>query len=85
MGLNSAALFAYHLVPSGSLLCFSNFAVWNFVFFFLFFFFFKPFHLCVFSALYCCVGEAQGREGLTMHCGTECSFGCMGKGGGDLF
>lgn len=68
-----------------------HFAVWIFVFFFLFFSFFKkPFHLCVFSALYCCVGEAQGREGgvgLTMHCGTESSCGCTGKGGdgGDYF
>ena len=50
-----------------------------------FFFFLKPFHLCVFSALYCCVGEAQGREGLTMHCGTECSYSCMGEDGGDYF
>lgn len=31
------------------------------------------------------MGEAQGREGLTMHCGTECSYGCIGKGGGDYF
>lgn len=81
MGPKTAALFAYHPVPSGSLLCFSIFAVWIFVLFY----FFKPFHLCVFSALYCCVGEAQGREGLTMHCGTKCSCGCIGKGGGDYF
>lgn len=67
-----------------------HFAVWIFVSFFFLSFFKKPFHLCVFSALYCCVGEAQGREGgvgLTMHCGTESSCGCTGKGGdgGDYF
>lgn len=81
MGLNTALLLILsprvHCCASaslqyGSLSCF-------------FIIIFKPFHLCVFSALYCCVGEAQGREGLTMHCGTECSCGCMGKGGGDYF
>lgn len=84
MGLNNAALFAYHPALSGSLLCFSilQYGSLSCVFFF---FFLKPFHLCVFSALYCCVGEAQGREGLTMHCGTECSYSCMGEDGGDYF
>lgn len=47
------------LPPSGSLLRFSILQYGSLFFVF----FIKPFHLCVFSALYCCVGEAQGREG----------------------
>lgn len=33
--------------------------------------------MCVFSALYCCVGEAQGGGGLAV------PLGCLRKGGGD--
>lgn len=50
-------------------------------FFFLFVCFLKPF-MCVFSALYCCVGEAQGR-GEGGWGGLAVPLGCMRKGGGD--
>lgn len=49
VGLNIAASLAYHPVSLASLLIVVCF------------FYFKAFYLCVFSALYCCVGEAQGR------------------------
>lgn len=76
VGLITAALPASLLPPLSSLLCFSILQYESFVF--TFFLFESLFHLCVFSALYCCVGETQGKEGLTMHCGTA-------KGGGDEF
>lgn len=51
-------------------------------FFVLFFLFLRPF-MCVFSALYCCVGEAQGRGEGWVWGGLAVPLGCMRKGGGD--
>lgn len=62
----NTTVFAYQNVPCGSLLCLGLFCSMELcLFFFLFFF------MCISSALYCCVSEAQGREGLTMHCGSR--------------
>lgn len=55
----------------GSLLCFSEHLATQFVLYIISKSLFYYYYLRVFSALYCCVGEAQGREGLTMHCGAE--------------
>lgn len=83
MGLNPAVLFASHPLPSGSLLCFSIVPEWIFVFVFVILFI----CVCVYS-LHFTAARVRHREGRGWRCivdGTECSCGCMNKGGGDYF